>query len=266
MSLGIVGANAAVVLAMMLVLWLVSIRRRDVSIVDPWWSIGFLLVSLRTFFDGGAVGRVAPGKTLLLVLVATWALRLWLHLLLRARGKPEDPRYQAFRERFGPERYWWVSLFQVFLLQGSLLLVISLPLQVAFASPGEGALAWNHWVGAVLVVVGFLFEAVADWQLQRFRNDPSRRGTVLDSGLWSYSRHPNYFGETVLWWGFWVCSLDAELGVWTVPSPALMTLLLLRVSGVTLLEAQLKQQKPGYRAYVDSTSAFVPWPKNSKRR
>lgn len=266
MSLSLFWSNAALVFLMMFCLWIVSIFRRDVSLVDPWWSIGFLLVSWSTALRAQTVQPSTFGQSILLGLVSLWALRLWLHLLWRARGKPEDPRYQAFRQRFGTERYWWVSLFQVFLLQGTLLLFISLPLQVAFAvrqqgvSVGTSQLGWNEVFGAALVVVGFLFEAVADWQLQRFRNDKSRRGTVLDTGLWRYSRHPNYFGESVLWWGFWLCSLG-QGPWWTVASPVLMTWLLLRVSGVTLLEAQLQESKPGYRAYVASTSPFFPWPK-----
>jgi steroid 5-alpha reductase family enzyme len=219
--------------------------------------MGFLLVSVRTFF----ASEHTAAKTLLLALVALWAVRLWLHLVLRARGKPEDPRYQKFRAHYGAERYWWVSFFQVFLLQGVLLLIISLPLQVAFSAPKPDVLGWNDWLGATLFGIGFYFEAVGDWQLQRFRDDPSLRGTVLDSGLWRYSRHPNYFGETVIWWGFWLCALDAPLGLWLVASPALMTFLLLRVSGVTMLEAQLEAAKPMYRDYIRTTSAFVPWPK-----
>lgn len=230
--------TALLLLLMMTLLWGYSVYKKDASIVDPWWSIGFVVA-----------GRNAP--PFLLALVALWAIRLWLHLLLRSRDKPEDPRYQAFRKRFGAERYWWVSFFQVFMLQGVLLFVISLPLQLATAH--------TSIVGAVLFVVGFSCEAIADFQLQRFRRSPTR--TVLDTGLWRFSRHPNYFGEALLWWGLWLC---AGAPLWTVLSPALLTLLLLRVSGVTLLEQRLKKTKPEYVDYIARTSAFIPWP--PKRR
>lgn len=259
MTLSLFLGNAAAVLAMMSLLWLWSVYRRDVSIVDPWWSMGFLLVAVRTYLES----PVAPHKTLLLTLVAVWALRLWLHLLWRARGKPEDPRYQAFRARYGAERYWWVSFFQVFVLQGVLALIISLPLSVTLAQPSSPpGLSPCAVIGGALFAIGFLCEAVADWQLGRHRADPARRGTVLDSGLWRYSRHPNYFGEALLWWGLWLFGVDLQIPatLWTVLSPVLLTFLLLRVSGVTLLEAQLSQTKPGYRAYVESTSAFIPLP------
>jgi steroid 5-alpha reductase family enzyme len=188
--------------------------------------------------------------------VTTWAVRLWLHLLLRSQGKPEDPRYTAFRRHFGPQRYWWISFFQVFLLQGVLASLISLPLQVAEASrlPLEGPL----FTGAAVFLAGFVFEATADRQLQRFRVDPAKRGQVLDSGLWKYSRHPNYFGEALLWWGFWICSLSAP-GAWlTFPAPALMTFLLLRVSGVKLLDAHMSAKNPAYAEYIRRTPAFIP--------
>ncbi len=253
-TLSLLGWNVTLVLGLMTLLWLVSVYRRDVSIVDPWWSISFLLVTVHTAARTG----LTPAKTLLLVLVATWALRLWLHLLLRSRGKPEDPRYARFRQHYGPERYWWVSFFQVFLLQGCLALFISSPLQLASAAVAPDRITGTDLAGLLIFTAGFLIEAVADWQLQSFRRDPARRGKALDTGLWRWSRHPNYFGETVLWWGFWLCAVDEPLGWATVLSPALMTFLLLRVSGVTMLEAHLTRSKPGYGEYVRRTSAFVP--------
>jgi steroid 5-alpha reductase family enzyme len=256
MTLSLLGTNAALVLALMTALWVVSIALRDVSIVDPWWSIGFLVVSAHTAY---AVG-ITPAKLLLLAIVAVWAVRLWIHLLLRSRGKPEDPRYQAFRRHFGAERYWWFSLFQVFLLQGVLVLVISAPLVVAGSARAPDPIGVPHLVGLALFVVGFVVEAVADAQLNAFRGDPQRRGGVLDTGLWRWSRHPNYFGEALLGWGFWFFALGQPFGWATVFAPALMTFLLLRVSGVTMLDAHMTKTKPGYADYVRRTSAFVPWP------
>lgn len=254
MSLAILGWNVALVFGLMTALWVVSVRLRDASIVDPWWSIAFLLVTGHSALRTG----VTPAKLLLLFVVGTWSLRLWLHLLLRSRGKPEDPRYSSFRRRYGPDRYWWVSFFQVFLLQGCLVLLISAPLQLAAAAAPPGPIGAIDLAGLLIFAVGFVFEAVADWQLQSFRRDAANRGKVLDTGLWHWSRHPNYFGEAVLWWGFWLLALGQPLGWATALAPALMTFLLLRVSGVTMLDAHLKSSKPGYEDYLRRTSAFVP--------
>lgn len=254
MTLDLLAASAVLVLGLMTVLWLASIRLRDVSIVDPWWSIGFLLVTAYTALRTG----LTPGKTLLLAAVTVWALRLWWHLLRRSRGKPEDPRYAAFRARYGSERYWWVSFFQVFLLQGLLVMMISAPLQVAAAARPPDPIGVADVVGLVVFLAGFAFEMTADAQLQSFRDDPSRLGQVLDTGLWRLSRHPNYFGEAVLQWGLWIVSLDAPWGWATVAAPVLMTFLLLRVSGVTMLDAHLTSTRPGYADYVRRTPAFVP--------
>lgn len=251
------GENALWILVLMTGLWLYSVWRKDASIVDPWWSVGFWCVYTRTALVSG----LTLEKGVLWAWVTLWAWRLALHLWIRSRGKPEDPRYQAFRRRFGAARYWWISFFQVFLLQGALMLVISAPLQLAAAAKPPDGLAWNDGVGMGLIAVGVGFEAVADWQLTHFRNDAAKKGQVLDTGLWRYSRHPNYFGEAVLWWGFWLCALDEPWGVATVFAPMLMTFLLVRVSGVTLLEEQLRRTRPGYEAYIQRTSAFVPWPR-----
>lgn len=260
MTLALLGWNVALVFALMTSLWLVSIRLRDVSIVDPWWSIAFLLVTVQTSLRTG----LTPAKILLLSVVSIWALRLWLHLLLRSRGKPEDPRYANFRERYGADRYWWFSFFQVFLLQGALALVISAPLQLAGAAATPDAIGLNDLLGVVLFSVGFAFEGIADWQLQRFRSNPFNRGKVLDTGLWRWSRHPNYFGEAVLWWGFWLLAVDQPLGWATVFAPALMTFLLLKVSGVSMLDEHMMRTKPGYAEYLRRTSAFIPLPKQDQ--
>lgn len=249
-------SNAALVLGLMSVLWGVSVRLRDASIVDPWWSIAFLIVTVNTAAHTG----MTPGKTVFLAIVTIWAVRLWLHLLVRSRGKPEDPRYASFRQRYGAHRYWWVSFFQVFLLQGSLALVISSPLALAAAAPLPDPITTTDGLGLALFTLGFVFEAVADWQLEAFRRDVSRRGTVLDTGLWRWSRHPNYFGETMLWWGFWLWAIDQPHGWVTIFAPLLMTFLLLRVSGVTMLDAHLRETKPAYADYIRRTSAFLPRP------
>lgn len=251
--LALLGSNAAIVLGLFTALWCVSVIRRDASIVDPWWSMAFLLITANTVWRTG----LTPGKTLLLTMVTVWALRLFLHLRVRSIGKPEDPRYAAFRKDAGPS-WWWKSLFQVFLLQGGLALIISAPLQVAAAAPAPDRVGATDLAGLLVFLFGFVFEATADAQLRAFRNDRSRRGQVLDSGLWRYSRHPNYFGEAVLWWGFWLASLDQPSGVFTVFGPALMTFMLVRVSGVVMLDAHMRATRPGYADYIRRTSGFVP--------
>lgn len=242
--------------SMMILLWLWSLVKRDVSVVDPWWSFGFLIVAWFSFRSQ----PVTFSKCLQMFLISLWAIRLWLYLLHRSRGKTEDPRYTALREKYGRERYWWFSLFQVFGLQGLLILLISTPLQVALTHSPPDPLVATDGIGCLLVSIGILIESLADWQMLRFKSNPENRGRVMDRGVWRYSRHPNYFGECLLWWGFWLFALDSAAGVWTLYAPMLMTYLLLKVSGVTLLEQQLSSSKPGYAEYVARTSAFIPWP------
>lgn len=258
MTFELVRDNALLLLVLVSLLWLVSVKLRDASIVDPWWSILFLAVSART----AVVTGLGPRNLALLALVAAWALRLWLHLLVRSRGKPEDPRYQAFRVRFGAERYWWVSFFQVFLLQGLLALVISAPLQYAASRASSEPFHALDALGLVLFATGFVFEATADRQLQRFRDDPASRGRVLDTGLFALTRHPNYFGDAVLWCGFGCFASTSFAGALTWLGPALMTFLLMRVSGVTMLDEHLTKTRLGYAAYIARTPGFFPrWPK-----
>jgi len=247
--------SAGAVLLFVLAGWLLSLVRRDVSHVDVQWGLGFVLVAaLGALFGAGAPQR----RWLVLALVAVWGARLALHIHARNHGKPEDYRYAAMRERHG-ERFPRVSLATVFLLQGALLLWIALPLAAAQSAPSPAALGPLDLAGALVWLVGFLFEAVGDLQLARFRADPANRGRVMDRGLWRYTRHPNYFGDATLWWGLWLIACATPDGVWTIGSPLVMTLLLLRVSGVALLERGLVETKPGYRDYVARTNAFVPW-------
>lgn len=265
MSFDLFLANGVWLLGFVTILWIVSVVRRDVSIVDPFWSLFFLLVSVRTAYVSG----VSVGGALVLACVGLWSIRLALHLGIRTlRSGEEDPRYREFRRRFGEERYWWVSFFQVFLLQGTLALVISLPLQLAIAKAKPALDPWMI-LGVLVFAFGFFVEAFADAQLARHRGDASQRGKVLDTGLWRYSRHPNYFGESVLGWGFWIMSLSVDasplLRIASVLAPIAMTYLLLRVSGVTLLEQGLKKSKPGYEDYIARTSSFILWPPKARR-
>lgn len=242
----------AMVLVAMTMLWGLSVRLGDASIVDPFWGPGFLLVTLTYLFADGSYG--ARGRAVLF-LVAIWATRLGWHLFVRNRKEGEDERYRQMREARG-RSFWWQSLFTVFWLQAVLLWVISAPLLGSVVSTAPLG-PWDV-AGALLFAVGLSFEAVGDSQLARFKEHPRNRGEVLDTGLWRYSRHPNYFGEAVLWWGFYLFAVGGGQ-YWTVVGPLLITFLLLKVSGVTMLERNLKRSKPGYAAYVERTSAFVPW-------
>ena len=251
----IVGLSLGAVLAYMTAIWVVSLVLHNASIVDVFWGLGFLLLAAVYFVTtDGFIGR----KVLIAALVAVWGLRLSLHILWRNWGKGEDYRYRAWRENAGA-RFWWVSLFQVFLLQGTLLWVISAPLLAAQFYDSPDDLTVVDLAGAFLWAIGFFFEAVGDWQLARFKVDPANRGKVMQNGLWRYTRHPNYFGDAAAWWGYFVIAAGTVDGLWTLFSPVLMTVLLLRVSGVALLERAQVQTKPQYRAYIESTSAFLPW-------
>ena len=256
-------AVAAAALAVFFVTgWLFSLDRRDVSTVDVQWGLAFVLVAaIGALLGGGA----EPRRVFLLVLVAVWGARLAWHIHRRNRGKGEDYRYAAMRARHGV-RFPWVSLFTVFLLQGALALFIGLPLLAATAAPEPAALGGWDLAGFLLWTVGFLFEAVGDAQLVRFKADPAQRGRVMDRGLWRYTRHPNYFGDATLWWGLFFVACATPGGWKTVASPLVMTFFLLKVSGVALLEKGLARTKPAYADYVARTSAFVPWFPRTKGR
>ncbi|HWO01598.1 MAG TPA: DUF1295 domain-containing protein [Blastocatellia bacterium] len=243
-------------LAMMFVLWLVSLAMKNASIVDIFWGAGFAVIALMTFaLSEGYAGR----KLLITVLAVIWGGRLASYIGLRNAGKGEDFRYQAMRKRHG-DRFAMVSLFTVFVLQGLLMWVISLPLQIAQLSRDPARLKWLDFLGAALWAVGFSFEAIGDWQLARFKSKPGNKGKVMDRGLWAYTRHPNYFGDALLWWGFFLIALAAPRGWLTIISPILMTTLLMKVSGVALLERTLVKTRPEYRDYVRRTSSFLPMP------
>ncbi len=249
------GIGLLVIMGTMTLLWLLSLALRNSSIVDPFWGTGFVIAAWVYFAltpDG-----FAARKWLIAILVTIWGLRLSLYLLWRNRGKGEDFRYQKFRQDAG-DKYWWQSLFKVFVLQGLLLWIISTPLLAAQYRPTPTQLTVLDFLAVLVWAVGFFFEAVGDYQLARFKADPANKGKVFDRGVWNYTRHPNYFGDATQWWAYYLIAAAAG-GFWTVFSPIIMTILLMRVSGVTLLEKTLTTTKPGYREYVESTNAFLPW-------
>ena len=246
----------AAILIMMTLLWLISVFARDAGLVDIFWGTGFVL-ACSIYYNAGSGNP--ERKELVMTLVALWGMRLTYYLAWRNIGKPEDFRYRAFRARYGPSRYWWVSFFQVFLLQGVLMWLISAPLLGAQITGVERPLFWLDWVGVALWTVGIVFETVGDFQLARFKANPQNRGKVLDTGLWRYTRHPNYFGDGAVWGGYALFALAAGHPI-SILGSVLMVFLLLRVSGVVLLEKTLTETKPAYADYVARTSPFLPLP------
>ncbi|HEY6123412.1 MAG TPA: DUF1295 domain-containing protein [Steroidobacteraceae bacterium] len=233
--------------------WLASLPLRNVSIVDSLWSL--MLFAAGVVYALGADPR-APRLAFVLWPLAIWAARLALFITVRSIGKGEDRRYQAIRARNQPG-FAFKSLYLVFWLQAVLAWVISLPLLGAFAS--NTPLGLLDYFGLSLWVVGFAFEAGGDWQLARFKRNPANADAVMNTGFWRYTRHPNYFGEFCIWWGFFAMAVSAG-GWWSLPGPALLTLLLLRVSGVALLEKDIGNRRPQYADYVLKTNAFFPGP------
>ena len=251
----VLATSAAAVVLFMTGVWLLSLRLRDASIADVFWGPGFALVALLS----AAISVPSARGVLLAALTSLWGLRLALHIGSRWwKKKEEDRRYQAMRANWG-ERFPLVSLLTVFLLQGALLWIVSLPLQAGAALGASRPLGIQDLAGVVLFAVGLGFEAVGDAQLARFLRDPASRGRVMETGLWRYTRHPNYFGDALLWWGLGL--VGAATGAWwCLAGPALMTFLLVRVSGVSMLEKDIAGRRPEYVAYVRRTSSFLPLP------
>jgi steroid 5-alpha reductase family enzyme len=241
----------ATLLIAALCIWVLSLARRNVAIVDSLWSLMFVLAAYTYALDAGAVGQRA---VLALSLVTAWALRLSIYITCRNWGHGEDRRYQAIRARNEPY-FGLKSLYLIFVLQAVLAWIISLPLLGAILNPGPIGVV--DLLGAALWGVGFTFEAGGDWQLARFKSKSANQGEVLDRGFWRYTRHPNYFGDFCVWWGFYLMAVSAGAW-WSIVAPALMSVLLLRVSGVTLLERDIGARRPKYAEYIRRTNAFFP--------
>ncbi|GAP21771.1 DUF1295 domain-containing protein [Leptolinea tardivitalis] len=243
------------ILFVITLLWIVSLIVKNSSIIDIFWGPFFVLIVWVSF----SVSQFHPGlrQWIVLTTVSLWGLRLGGYVFWRNHGKGEDFRYAAWRQQYG--RTWvWRSFFQVFLLQGVLAWIISWPLVYIVSSPTPAGLTFLDGAGVLAWIIGFCFEAGGDYQLAKFRADSGNKGKILQSGFWKYTRHPNYFGDSFQWWGWYVMALGTG-GWWTVFSPAMMTFLLIKISGVALLERTLAEKKPGYREYMEKTSAFFPW-------
>ncbi|MEI6213302.1 MAG: DUF1295 domain-containing protein [Desulfuromonadales bacterium] len=235
--------------------WFIAaqIRGRN-DIADVAWGLGFILVAFVSLFSGNVY---SPRGLLVSGLVLVWGLRLALHIHSRNRGRGEDPRYRKWREEWGT---WFVlrSFLQVFMLQGMLLLMVAVP--IVFTNTAAAApLGWLDLLGLAVWLYGFGFEAVGDWQLLMFIRDPGNKGKLMTFGLWRYSRHPNYFGEVTLWWGIWLMTLALPGGWLTVVGPLTITFLILKISGIPMLEKPY-EDRADFQEYKRRTSAFFPLP------
>ena len=248
--------NAAASAAAFVVLWLIGLRLKDVSFVDAWWGVGMALIAWTTLVQVG----VTPHGALLTGLCTVWAARLGGYLFWRWRKHGADRRYVIMMAHAKDVRGWSFALASgliVFALQYILQFIVALPVQLGQLSPvplGPLAIA-----GAVLAVIGIVFESVGDSQLVRFKADAANAGKVLDTGLWRYTRHPNYFGDACVWWGLYLIAAETGLGAWALPGPILITVLLTQWSGVPTVEGRMRKKRPDYEAYVARTSGFVPW-------
>ena len=250
--------TALVVVVLLAATLAVALRVGRHAVIDIAWGLGFVAIAAVAFGLGGVSGDAAR-RWLVLALTTLWGTRLAVHIGLRSRGKGEDRRYEEVLSRAGGSRTAH-AVRTVYLPQGAIMWFVSLPVQVAMFQPQSLNASPLVWVGAALWAVGFAFETVGDWQLTRFSSDPANRGRVLDTGLWRYTRHPNYFGDACVWWGLSVVAFSAWPGILTVLSPVLMTWLLARGTGKPLLEKDIGSRRPGYREYVERTSGFLPLP------
>jgi steroid 5-alpha reductase family enzyme len=256
--LGVLAINLALIMSAVLLLWLISIRIKDVSIID----MAFAVILFAVAAASARLGNGAePRQQLIVVLVAIWATRITYHLVKRNWGHGEDVRYSKLRDWVNDDRaFIWLSLKKVFLLQGIVLWLVSLPIQVAQIYPQPAQLGLIALLGAIVCASGLIDEAVADMQLTTFRADPAKKGKVLDTGLWRYSRHPNYFGELCVWWGLFIIACENPLGWLTIVGPLAYTYLIVNVTGQATLDKKMAREKPAYEAYMKSTSGMIPMP------
>lgn len=243
-----------IIITLATLVWLISVVITNASIVDIFWGAGFVIVNSYYYLS---LEELFLRHHILMILSSIWGLRLSLYIAWRNLGKGEDYRYQNFRKSYGEKRYWWVSFFQVFLLQSILLWIISMPFYGVNFSTSSDDLFVADYVALFIWAVGMIFETGGDIQLLAFKRKSENKGKVMDKGLWKYTRHPNYFGDSMIWWSFATFSIAAD-EYWQIISAVIMTLLLLKVSGVSLLEKKLKD-KPYYNEYIKSTNAFFPW-------
>lgn len=256
--LSLLASNLLLLVALFLLLWLVTLKTRDVTPIDSVWALGMLFLGATSWFQtSGDPGR----KALLMVLCALWALRLGAYLFWRWRDHGPDRRYQTMFAKAKDQRGWGfaqASMRMVYATQAPLLFIVCLPVQLGQIDPTP-AVGIIGMTGASIAIIGIGFETIGDWQLVRFRRDPANQGQVLMTGLWRYTRHPNYFGDACIWWGLYLIGAESFTGLFALPGPILLTWTLIKWSGVPTIEGRLKRKKPDYEDYVRRTSGFVPW-------
>ena len=261
----ILAFNAALLFALIMGLWLYSIKIKDVSFIDAFWAFGMVVLAVSTFIQLGSTGE--PRQLLIVGLTSIWGLRLSAHLLTRWKAHGVDPRYARIMGGLMEKKGWSfakASLLQVFLLQAPLLFIVCLPAQLGQFDP-QSPIGPVAIVGAIIVLIGIGFESIGDAQLKAFKANPTNKGKVLDTGLWRYTRHPNYFGDCCTWWGIYLIAAETSSGIWSFPGPLLLTFLLVKWSGVPMLERGLSKTRPGYVDYIARTSSFIPWPPKSAK-
>jgi len=252
--MGLYLGTAVLLFLCMFGLFLCALAVQDNSIIDIAYGPLFVLAG---WLGYQFYGEDHPRQLLLLLLVSCWGLRLGLHILTRKQGEDgEDPRYAKWRASWG-KSFVWRSFLQIFMLQGLVIYLVAIPLLLVIDQPG-GALNWLDLLGLVIWLSGFLFEAIGDWQLLHFKRDAANRGRIIQQGLWRYTRHPNYFGEALLWWGIFLIALHVPYGLFGIVSPLLINFLLLKVSGIPMLEEKYRG-RADFEEYRRRTSAFFPW-------
>ena len=238
--------------------FIISIFRKRNDVADVAWGFGFILLSWASYL----ISINFNLKGLLVgFLVSIWGLRLAWHIYFRNKGKTEDYRYIVWRKEWG-KWFYLRSYFQVYILQGIFLFLIVLPVLIINKSAGQG-IGIIEIVGVLVWIVGFFFETVGDAQLSRFIKNPENKGKIMQSGLWQYTRHPNYFGEVTGWWGIWLIAFSVPFGWLSVIGPLTITILILKVSGISLLEKKM-EENPDFIEYKKRTSIFIPLPSNKK--
>ena len=257
MQWNVLAGTALAVLVLMVLVWACSIKIKDASIVDIIWGLGFVMIAwVSKAIAEGDLTR----QWVLVALTSLWGLRLGGYLYKRNHGNGEDFRYRAMRKHYGP-KFPVISLVTVFGLQGVLMWVVSMPLQLGMMRPTPKGIGLLGVAGIVLWIIGFGFEAIGDAQLTKFKANPASKGQVMNKGLWGWTRHPNYFGDFCMWWGlFLIAAVGGGFALASVIGPLVMSGLLMRVSGVPMLEKTIGRRRPGYAEYVASTSAFFPRP------
>ena len=250
--------NAVFSVALFLGLWMINVAIKDPSFIDSWWALGMVVMAITSFVVTGGQG---DHRLALTVLCTAWGLRLGIYLLMRWRKHGADRRYATMMGLAQKERGWGyakASLLLVFALQMPLQFAVSLPVQLGQLG-AVGPLGALAWIGVALAVVGIVFESVGDWQLVQFKKNAENAGKVLNTGLWRYTRHPNYFGDACVWWGLWMIAAETGwVGIASVVGPILITVLLTKWSGVPTTEGRMRRKKPDYEAYVAQTSGFIP--------